>query len=42
MVSRLKWIEMADSAEAKVTDRSDVAREIPSSNEEVSQQISTF
>ena len=42
MVGRLKWIEMVDSAEAEVTDRLNVAREIQSSSEQLSQQISTF
>ena len=33
---------MADTAEAQVTDQSNIAREIQSLNEEVSQWISTF
>ena len=42
MVGRLQWIEMADTVEPEVIDRSKVAREIQSSNEEVTQHISTF
>ena len=42
MVGRLRWMEMADSAEAEAADQSTVARKIQSSNEEVSQHISTF
>ena len=42
IVNRLRWMEMAGSAEAKAAHQSKVAREIQSSNEEISQHISTF
>ena len=42
MVDRLRLMELAGSVEAEAADQSKVAREIQSSNEEVSQHISTF
>ena len=42
MVGPLRWMEMAGSAEVEAAHQSKVAREIQSSNEEVSQHINTF